>query len=65
MTFHRFKDWMLMGLLTCGIYILWNMKSSVDTLNVAVATIIEKSVWHEKQISQHDDRIRLLETKGK
>lgn len=65
MKFQGFKDWVFLGLLSCAVYILWDMKTSVDTLNIAVATIIEKSVWHEKQISQHDDRIRSLETKGK
>ena len=65
MTFHRFKDWMLLGLLTAGIYIMWDMKTSVDKLNTSVATIIEKSIWHERQINQHDERIRSLETKGR
>lgn len=58
------KDWMLMGLLTAAVYVLWDMKKSVELLNTSVATVIERSVWQEKQLNLHEDRIRDLE-KGK
>jgi hypothetical protein len=53
-----------MGLLTAAVYVLWDMKKSVELLNTSVATVIERSVWQEKQLNLHEDRIRDLE-KGK
>ena len=39
-------------------------RKSVDDLNVKVAHIIEKTMWHEKTIEAHDGRIRTLEKRG-
>lgn len=60
MSFHRFKEWAFLGLLTAGLYILWDMKKSVENLNEKVATVIERSMWHEKIINRHEDQINAL-----
>lgn len=54
-----------MGLLTAAVYVLWDMKKSVELLNTSVATVIERSVWQEKQLNLHEDRIRDLEKENK
>ena len=40
-------------------------KKSVDELNIKVATVIEKTANHEKQLDAHNDRIIHLEQKEK
>lgn len=61
MQFKDFKDWVLLGLITCGIYILWDMKKSVELLNTSVAIVIERSAWQEKLLNTHEERLRSLE----
>lgn len=39
-------------------------KKSVEELNVKIAIVIEKTTNHEKQLSDHADRIRDLEKVG-
>lgn len=46
-----------------GLYILQNLKNSIDQLNLKVATIIEKTMWHEDAINDNKERIRSLEEK--
>lgn len=61
MEFNALKDWVFLGILTCGVYILWDLKKSMENLNEKIATIIEKTLWHEKAIEEHSERIKLLE----
>ncbi len=61
MQFKDFKDWILLGLITCGIYILWDMKKSVESLNMSVAVVIERSAWQEKLLNTHEERLHALE----
>lgn len=59
------KDWALLGLITVGVYLLYDMKKSVEVLNVQVAVVIEKASRSEQVLNQHDERLRLLEMKGR
>lgn len=65
MKLQQAKDWLLMGLLTAAVYVLWDMKKSVESLNTSVATVIERSVWQEKQLNLHEARIYSLEKENK
>jgi hypothetical protein len=56
MDFVAFKDWALLGLLTCGVYIMYLVLVSLERLNVKMAVVIER-------LSNHDKRIERLEKK--
>lgn len=47
---------------TYGVAVLSSMKNSVDTLNVKIAIVIERSDQHDKILEKHDNRINKLET---
>ena len=52
----------LMSLVTSyGVTRLSSLVKSVDTLNVEIAKVIEKSAWHEKELTKHDLRLSKLE----
>lgn len=61
MQFSQFMEWAFLGLLTCGIYILWDMKRTISDLNMHVVVIIEKVSRHEREIEDHDKRLRDIE----
>lgn len=65
MEFNNFVEWvfyaLLSGAVIYGVGILKGLKNAVETLNVSVATIIEKTSWHEKELERLDKRIRDLE----
>jgi hypothetical protein len=44
-----------------GIKFLYDLKKSINELNVKVAVVIEKVSNHEKQIDEHAERISSLE----
>jgi len=41
--------------------LLASLEKSVEGLNIKIATIIERTSNHEKQIDLHDSRLRRLE----
>jgi hypothetical protein len=62
-----FADWAAKGILggIClyGVRILSQMKNSIEALNEKVATIIERTDWHTKEIDRLDQRITRIEEK--
>lgn len=56
MDFNAFKDWALLGILSLGLtgfaYILWELKKSVDLLNIQIAVIIQRTDGHEERIKK-------------
>lgn len=58
-------DWAVKGLLgaVCiqAVRILSQMKVSIDALNKKVATIIERTSWHSKELDKLEKRIERLE----
>lgn len=52
MKFEKFKDQLLVGLAGIAVCILFWMASSVSTLNVNVAVILEKVANHELRIEK-------------
>jgi hypothetical protein len=62
MGFNEFKDWVLLGLLSGSVYILWQakeiadkLKNGVNELNIKIAVIIERTDSHEKRIERLED----------
>ena len=62
----HFVEWAFFGLVggsaVYGVSILAHLKLSIDTLNERVATIIEKTAWHERELRRQDERIQKLES---
>jgi hypothetical protein len=63
MTFTGFKDWIMLGLLTVGVYFVGNLASGVNDLNLKMAVFTEKVLIHDRQLEKHDNRIERLEHK--
>lgn len=65
MTFVEAKDAILSFLAAGGIYWLGSelhkMRNSVETLNVRMAEMLQRSMHHEKQLEKHENRISSLE----
>lgn len=61
-------SWAFQGLLgfflLLGVQTLRKLSESVETLNERVATIIEKTSWHEKELYRLDGRVSDLEKAG-
>lgn len=52
---------LISGSIIYGVKEVGKMRESVELLNIKMATIIERTETHEKQIDGHDERIRDLE----
>ncbi len=65
MTWQEFLPWafqgLLGGILVYTVSVLRDIKKSIDLLNVNMATIVEKTAWHEREIYKMDVRIDRLE----
>jgi hypothetical protein len=65
MQFDSFLSWgftgLISGILIYGVKVLQDIKSSVEQLNERMATIIEKTQWHEKEMERLNSRISVIE----
>jgi hypothetical protein len=65
MNFDTFLSWgftgLISGILIYGVKVLQDIKSSVEQLNERMATIIEKTQWHEKEMERLNSRISVIE----
>lgn len=61
-------EWGFMTLISVGIGLtakfLAKLSKSIDNLNQSVATMIEKNVWHEKELEIHSKRLENLESQN-
>ena len=62
MDFSNFIEWAFLGVTTGGVWILWEMKKSVDGLNVKIAVLISQHEQSRSDIDDHELRLRQLET---
>lgn len=66
-TFDKFVMWGFMGMtagsLAFAVSFLQKISKSINRLNVQVATIIERTTTHGKQIDNHELRISAFERK--
>jgi hypothetical protein len=67
MEFDKFIEWGFLGLIGAGVgwaaLFLQKISQSIGELNVHVGTILEKTAWHEKELDDHDGRIKKLESR--
>lgn len=65
MKFDEFLSWgftgLISGILIYGVKVLQDIKASVEELNKRMATIIEKTSWHEKEMEKINGRIDNME----
>ena len=65
MQFDQFLSWgftgLISGILIYGVKVLQDIKSSVEELNQRMATIIEKTQWHEKEMERLNSRMSVIE----
>lgn len=65
MDFTMFVEWGFYGIISLsvmiGVKILSQLKNSINSLNIQVARILEKSSWHEKELMRHEGRLTKLE----
>lgn len=65
MEFSNFLTWgftgLLSGILVYAVKVLTDIKKSVEELNERMATIIEKTFWHEKEMEKMSARINAIE----
>jgi hypothetical protein len=63
MNWDKFRDWMMLGLLTVGVYIFGDLNKNVQSLNVTMAIVTEKVMHHEKRIDKHEgdlDKLKII-----
>jgi hypothetical protein len=69
MDFDKFVLWAFMAIMGGGVgwsaTFLARISKSISQLNVSVATVIERTAWHQKELENHDHRITHLEEKRK
>lgn len=63
MEFSQFMEWAFLGLCSGGVYILWQMKESITSLNTKIEVLIEKHEQARDDIDDHEERLRHLEVK--
>lgn len=61
LSFDKFKEWALIGLLTGGVTILWDMNRNMAELNTKIAVIIRDQETSKAVNLDHEIRIRDLE----
>jgi len=61
MQFANFIEWAFLGVVSGGVYILWQMKESVSDLNTKIEVLIQQHEESRKDIDDNEDRLRELE----
>jgi hypothetical protein len=61
MQFSEFIQWSFLGLVSAGVYIMWQMKESMTTLNNKIEVLIVKHELADLRINDHESRIRDME----
>jgi pyrimidine operon attenuation protein/uracil phosphoribosyltransferase len=64
MEFSGFVEWAFLGVVTGGVYILWQMKESLSQLNTELKVILVKQEHqrdmldiHGEKLKEHDEKI--------
>ena len=58
-----FIKMLLAGISSFGLKMLFDIKTSIDTLNKQVSQIVERTDWHTKEIDRLDQRMNSFETR--
>lgn len=62
MDFQGFEHWAFLGLVSGGVFILWQLKESVSNLNGKIEVLIIQHEQARLDLNDHEGRIRHLET---
>ena len=65
MDFNAFIEWAFLGVVTGGVYVLWQIKGSVEKLNIKIAVLVTEHTQAKETIDDHESRIRDLELNPK
>lgn len=63
MEFNEFIQWAFLGVVTGGVWILYQMKSSMNELNTNLAVIVERLEHHQEKLQGIEVRLRDIETR--
>lgn len=62
--FQGFIQWVFLGVVSgtaiCMVKILWDMKTSIENLNLRMAQILETTKYHEKRLDRFEERLMSL-----
>jgi len=61
--FNEFIQWAFLGVVTGGVWILYQMKSSMNELNTNLAVIVERLEHHQEKLQGIEVRLRDIETR--
>ena len=61
MEFPNFVQWAFLGLVSGGVFIMWQLKESVSSLNGKIEVLIVQHEQAKNDISDHETRIRSIE----
>ena len=56
MEFTSFTEWCFLGIVSAGVGILYQMKSSMNDLNVKLAVFVERFEHHQEKLEKLEDR---------
>lgn len=58
MDFSAFKEWVFLGVVSSGVYILWQMKENMSQMNAKLEVLIVRHESAEQKIDDHETRLR-------
>lgn len=61
MQFTSFIEWAFLGVTSGGVFILWQMKENISSLNAKIEVVIVTLGHTENKVNDHEDRLRNLE----
>lgn len=64
MEFNEFIQWAFLGVVTGGVWILYQMKSTMNELNIKLAVFVERLEHHQEKIDGMEFRLREIEKKA-
>jgi hypothetical protein len=61
MEFSAFIQWAFLGVVSGGVVILYQMKSSMNDLNVKLAVFVERLEHHQEKLDRLENRLDTME----
>jgi len=62
MEFSGFMQWCFLGIVSAGVGILYQMKSSMNDLNIKLAVFVERFEHHQEKLERLETRFDKVET---
>jgi len=61
MQFSDFMQWSFLGIVSGGVIILWQMKSSMNDLNTKIEVFVERLGHHQEKLESFGLRLNTIE----